>query len=90
MYWLIDQYLLGKIDEQTFCDEFYYSYDLEINIEILSEIEKHTFTDISIVSSRFSNYEQDYKLDERAFSTVQELKEKIIEAKVKLQQQSPV
>ena len=38
LYWLIDQYLLNKIDESIFCDEFYYSYDLEVSSETLSEI----------------------------------------------------
>ena len=31
VYWLIDLYLAGKIDDKTFCDEFYYSYDLEMD-----------------------------------------------------------
>jgi len=90
LYWLIDQYLSGKIDEPTFCDEFYYSYDLEISNETLSDVEQQTFAELSNVSSRFSQYEEDHKLDARAFSTVQELKQKIIETKKKLQEQSPI
>ena len=31
VYWLIDLYLAGKIDDKTFCDEFYYSYGLEMD-----------------------------------------------------------
>lgn len=89
LYWLIDQYLLGKIDEPTFCDEFYYSYDLEINNETFSDVEQQTFAELSNVSSRFSQYEEDHKLDARAFSTVEELKQKILETKEKLQEQSP-
>lgn len=90
LYWLIDQYLFGKIDEPTFCDEFYYSYDLEINNKTFSDVEQQTFAELSNVSSRFSQYEEDHKLDARAFSTVQELKQKIIETKEKLQEQSPI
>ncbi len=85
LYWLIDQYLLDNIDEQTFCDEFYYSYDLELDYETLTEIEKKAFAELSEVSSRFSQNDNDHKLDSRAFSTLQELRQKIIEAKIKLQ-----
>ena len=90
LYWLIDQYLLNKIDESIFCDEFYYSYDLEVSSETLSEIEQQAFLELSKVVSRFSQYEEDHKLDARAFSTVQELKQKIIETKDKLKEQTPV
>lgn len=89
LYWLIDQYLLDKIDEPVFCDEFYYSYDLEVDSNTLTDIEKVVFAELSQVSSRFSQYEEDHKLDPRAFSTVEELKQKIIETKEKLQEQSP-
>lgn len=84
MYWLIEQYLLGKIDESVFCDEFYYSYDLEIGNEVLNKIERETFSELSKVSSRFSQYEEDHKLNSKAFSTAHELREKIIETKKKL------
>ena len=88
LYWLIDQYLLGKINELIFCDEFYYSYDLEINNEMLNETEQQAFLELSKVTSRFSQYEEDHKLDTRAFSTIQELKQKIIDTKEKLKDQS--
>jgi len=84
LYWLIDEYLSGKINEATFCDEFYYSYDLKLNHETLTIIEKTLFSELSKITSRFSQYEEDHKLDARAFSTVQELKQKIIETKEKL------
>ncbi|WP_312763983.1 hypothetical protein [Epilithonimonas sp.] len=84
LYWLIDQYLLGKINELIFCDEFYYSYDLEVDSNTLTDIEKAAFTELSRVSSRFSQYEEDHKLDPKAFSTVEELRQKIIETKEKL------
>lgn len=90
LYRLIDQYLLGKIDEPTFCDEFYYSYDLEINNETLTEVEQQVFAELSNVSGRFSQYEEDQKLDAHAFSTVPELKQKIIETKERLKEQGPV
>jgi len=90
LYSLIDQYLLGKITEPTFCDEFYYSYDLEIASDTLNDIEQVAFAELSKVSSRFSQYEEDHKLDARAFSTVEELRQKIVETKDKLKEQSPI
>ena len=76
LYWLIDEYLSGNINESTFCDEFYYSYDLEIGPKALSDIEKQAFSDLSKVASRFSQYEEDHKLDPRAFTTVEQLRQK--------------
>jgi hypothetical protein len=90
LYWLIDEYLSGNIDESTFCDEFYYSYDLEISVnESLNEIEQHAFSELSAVASRFSQYEEDHKLDAHAFSTVQELRQKIVDTKEQLKKQNP-
>jgi len=88
LYWLIDQYLLGKINESTFCDELYYSYDLEIDSNTLTDVEKLAFSALSMVCSRFSQYEEDHNLDSRAFSTVKEVNQKIIETKEKLKGQS--
>lgn len=81
LYWLIDEYLSGNINESAFCDEFYYSYNLEIDHKSLTEIEKLSFLELSKVASRFSQYEEDHELDAHAFSTVEELKKKIIETK---------
>ncbi len=90
LYWLINQYLLGKIDESTFCNKFYYSYDLEVDSNTLTDIEKVVFAELDQVSCRFSQYEEDQKLDPRAFSTVKELKQKIIETQKRLQKQSSI
>lgn len=76
LYWLIEQYILGQIDEPLFCDEYYYSYDLQISKDTLSDIERRVFSELSTVSSRFSQYKEDHKLDARAFTTLQELKQK--------------
>lgn len=84
LYWLIDEYLSGKIDEPTFCDEFYYTYNLEMDNKLLNDSERKVFSELSKVTSRFSQYDEDHKLDARAFATVQELKLKIIETKEKL------
>lgn len=88
LYWLIDQYLSGKIDESTFCDEFYYCYDLGIDYNMLSEPELQIFDELNSISSRFSKYEEDHKLSPKAYASVEELKKKIIETKEKLKNNS--
>lgn len=80
VYWIIDLYLAGKIDDQTFCDEFYYSYDLEIDVNTLTKLEREVFDVISIVTRRFSNFEEDLKI-EKAFFNKKDLCYTIIEAK---------
>lgn len=88
LYWLIEQYLSGKINETKFCDEFYYSYDLEIrgSDNSLSELEKEAFEELRKVSNRFSPYEEDHKLDPsgKAFSTLTQLKQAILSTREKL------
>ena len=84
LYWLIEEYLKGSINEATFCDEFYYSYDLEIDKISLNDIEKSAFSELGKVTSRFSQHEDDHKLDARAFVSAEELRKKVIETKEKL------
>ena len=84
IYWLIDSYLSNTIDDKTFCYEFYYSYSLELDYNTPSEVEKISFSELNKVVSRYSEYEEDHKLDSRAFSTKQELDQKIKETKERL------
>lgn len=79
LYWLIDQYINGNIDESFFCDKFYYSYDLGINCDDLNNVEKKAFHGLNEVVSRFSPYKEDELLDSKAFSTKKELQQKILE-----------
>lgn len=71
---LIALYLENKITTTTFCDEFYYSYDLEINENDLTETEKILYEELSMISSRFSEYEEDHKNLPNGFSTKEEVK----------------
>ncbi len=86
-YWLIDQYLLGKIDEPTFCNEFHDSFVNEIDCETFTEIEYSIFFDLSDVSEHFSEYKEDFKLWP-GFTTAKELRQKVIETKENLKEQS--
>lgn len=90
LYWLIDQYLASKIDARAFCDEFYYSYDLEMDYETLSEDEQGMFSDLSTVVSRFSEFQEDISCHPKAYFTEEQLKEKIVETKEKLKTENPI
>ena len=81
LYYLMDQFIESKISPETFCDEFYYCFDLELADSGLSHIEEIKFSELSEVSSRYSGYESDHLLDPNAFFSKQELLDKIIETK---------
>jgi len=87
--WFIDEYLSGRINETTFCDDFHDTLVNEMYYEGLTDVEYKIFDDLSGVSQRFSEYKEDFKLW-AGFVTAEELKQKIIETKEKLQEQSPI
>lgn len=84
IYQLIEMYLSNKINESTFCYEFYCSYDLELNYESLLEDEYQAFYELSEITSRFSEFENDFKKYPGVYYTNEELSRKIIETKEKL------
>lgn len=84
LYWLIDQYLLEKINETIFCNEFHNLFVNEMDIKMLTNLEYEAFSNLNNVSQRFSEYEEDFKLW-TGFVTAEELKQKIIETREKLQ-----
>ena len=79
LYWLMECYLDGKIDESTFCDEYYYSHDLEIgrNSNSFSIEEKILFYELELVADRYSPYEEEHNKCPKAFTTKQQLHDKI-------------
>ena len=84
IYQLIDMYLSGKINESTFCHEFYCAYDLERDYETLLEDEYKAFYELSEITSRFSEIEKDIKKYPGIYHTKEEVKQKTIETKAKL------
>jgi hypothetical protein len=84
LYWLIDQYLEGKITERQFCDENYYCFGLELDYEDLTQSEYLIFSDLNKICSRFTEYEEDFKLDSNLFYNKNDLKERIKVAKISL------
>lgn len=81
LYCLIDEYLAGNIREKELCDEYYYSYNLEIEPDSLTEIEKRAFSKLAGVLERFSPFESDHNLDPRAFNNSEDVKSAAEEAK---------
>ena len=84
IYQLIDMYLSGKINETTFCDEFYYCFDLELDYDTLTEDEYKVFYELSEITGRFSRFEEDHQQHPGVFYTKEEVQQKIIETKEKL------
>jgi hypothetical protein len=89
LYQLMDMYLSGKITADVFCNEFYYSYDLEIDSDVLTDIEEIAFAGLSSVAARFSGFEEDHIKYPKVYFTEQELKQKILETKEHLQEPCP-
>ncbi len=84
IYQLIEMYLSNKINESTFCYEFYCSYDLELDYDSLLEDEYQAFYELSEITSRFSEFENDIKEHPGIYYSKEELRRKIIETKEKL------
>ena len=77
--------MAGKINGSTFCDEYYYSYSLEIYNEMLSDVEQKAFSELSLVSGRFSDLEEDIKRYPGTYFTEEDLRKKVQETREKLQ-----
>ncbi|MBL0743091.1 hypothetical protein [Chryseolinea lacunae] len=84
LYQLIDMFLAKQITASVFCDEFYCSYDLEIDYDTLSPLEYSAFSELEKVSSRFSQFNEDLGKYPGVYYNNEELKQKIFETKEKL------
>lgn len=86
LFELMDMYLAGQIDAWTFCNEYYYCYDLELDNKTLTDLEAKSFSELGFISGRFTNIIEDIKEYPGTYSTEKQLKHKIIETKNKLRQ----
>ena len=77
LYWLMDRYLSDKITPEIFCDEFYYCYDLEIDIKVLTKCEKEIFSELSDTCSRFSKFEADIANYPETYLSEEQLRKKV-------------
>ncbi|MDI6619747.1 MAG: colicin immunity domain-containing protein [Clostridiales bacterium] len=83
LYYLLTEYQKGKYDTNTFCDQFTIIYDTEVEYDTLSKVENELFNELSIITARFSPYEEDLKIPSVYYSE-QEVKSKVEEVIVKL------
>lgn len=79
LYQLMDMYLGGVINGWTFCDEFYYSYSLEIMDDDLSDREQFAFSQLSKITYRYTNIQEDLIKYPATYYDDNALKQKIIE-----------
>lgn len=84
--WIIDQYLLQKIDESTFCNEYHNLFVNEMDVNTFTDIEYVIFSNLSDISQRFTEYKEDFKLW-KGFVTAEELTQKVVETKARLKEQ---
>jgi len=87
LYQLINFFLEGTIDAEYLCNEYYKSFDLEININDFSNEELTAFTDLSFIVSRYSNSNEDIIDYPNTYFNEIDLKKKVIETKEKLEYQ---
>lgn len=62
LHYLIKEYVNGKYNTITFCNEFTRIYDVEIDYEDLSKLEISLFSELSSITARFSPYEEDFEI----------------------------
>ena len=85
LYYLLTEYQKGKYDINTFCDQFTVIYDTEVDYDTLSNLENKLFNELSIITARFSPYEDDLKIPNVYYSE-QDVKSKVEEVLVNLSQ----
>lgn len=62
LIYLVKEYIKGKYDTNTFCDQFTLIYDIETDYELLTEQENELFSQITQYTSRYSQYEEDLRI----------------------------
>ena len=84
LYWLMDQYLLGKINAWSFCDEYYTLYNLSIEPQDLTDLEQYVFNELDEIVSRFTDEKEDLIKYSGVYYDEDTLKQKVFETKSKL------
>ncbi|BCJ93588.1 hypothetical protein acsn021_11570 [Anaerocolumna cellulosilytica] len=82
LYYLIEHYLLGDYDTETFCEEFTDSINLELD-DTVNNFKLRLFKELSEITCRFSPYEEELKLGNVYFNENQ-VRSKVIEINAKL------
>ena len=68
LWYLIDKLLKDEYQIKIFCDEFTRIYDLEIDYDDLSIQENKLFNELSSMTGRFSENEEELKIPNMYFS----------------------
>lgn len=89
LYWLIDQFLLGKVNIWEFSDEYHTCYDVEFDLDCLTEKEYKLFSNLSLIVGRFSPYKTDHIAHPGFFYTEKEIRKKAAEIKEQLKDTWP-
>lgn len=76
--YLLIEFQKGKYNTNTFCNQFTDIYDNIEDYDILSEIKKRVFRELSTITARFSADEGDLKLNNVYYSE-QQVKSKVEE-----------
>lgn len=84
LYWLIHQYLSNYIDARTFCNEYHDCYYLELDHDALNPKESKIFSELSLVTERFSEHKEDLLKYPEMFFSEKALNEKVIESQALL------
>lgn len=79
LYWLIRQYILNKIDVETFCSLYHACFDVELDLNTLSALEYKFFNELSLIAGRFFSSEDHMEGFSGFFYTEKELKKKAIQ-----------
>ena len=62
LYYLLKEFKEGRYDTSTFCDQFTITYDIEVDYAELSTIENKLFGELSMITARYSPFEEDLKI----------------------------
>lgn len=84
IYSLMEQFINGDISARKFCDLFYESFGLEMDLSLLSGNERKEFERLSEVSSRFSEFDEDRVNFPNAYSDENELLERVLSVQANL------
>ena len=84
LYYLIEHYMLGEYDTQTYADEFSGIYWIEDEDDSVSEIEEHLFREIGEIASRVSCFKSDLTSSPGVYFTEIDIRRKTIEVCQKL------
>lgn len=61
LYRLIRQFLNDELNVDDFCSNFSNIYNLEVDYNLLTGLERQKFKELAVLTSRFSPFEEDLK-----------------------------